>query len=331
MMNMFTNKKIGKLLLVISLTCCSLFTVPAASEEKGAREFFKEGVGFYKDGKFDEAAESFKKAYDLKPTFKLLFNIGQAYAANKKYDLAVKAFEQYLVDGGDDLTDERRGEVLAEIAKLRPLVGFIGIEAPEGIDVFIDDTKRGVTPLSNKIMLTVGHPHAIELRRGDEVLLSRSLSVHGGLVEMVKYEDKKEEPVVAETPETSEQPGFPAEEEEEPTNKLKLWGWVSTGVGAAVLAGGAVLGGMALGQDGSLDKACPDTTCSPNRSGEVDALNGMGLGADIMFAVGGAIAATGIVLLIVDATKKESPDDGNGGFELTVVPTPMGVSAGIRF
>ncbi len=323
-----------KLSMVALLTCWALSTSPAVAEKKGAREFFKEGVSLFKNGKYTAAAKAFENAYELKPTYKILFNIGQAYAADKKYALAIQAFEQYMVDGGDDLSDERRNEVLDEIGKLRPLVGYIGVESSDGIAVFVDGVERGITPLASKIMLTVGHPHTIELRRGDKVLLSRSLSVYGGLDETINYKETVEpaEPIKpVEVPEPQPPPLKEPEEEDQPTNKLKLWGWVSVGIGAAILTGGGVLGGLTLGQNNKLNEACPSSGCSPNRSGEVDALKMMGLAADIAFGVGGALAATGVVLLIINATKKEQPDETDGASTISIIPTPLGISTEYRF
>jgi len=302
-------------------------TLTATSEVRGqdARTTFREGVGLYNDGKYSEAAEKFKAAYEMKPIYKLLFNIGQAYAAEKKYDLAIQAFERYLVDGGDDVPEERRDEVLQEIGKMRPLVGFLGVEAPEGLTVYIDGEERGQTPLKAKIMMTVGHPHKVELRQGDEVVKSQELSVYGGMVETVKYEEAKPEAELGEV--VLEEEPVPVEEEpeKEPLSQLKVWGWVALGTGAAVLAGGGAVGVVALMQDNAMDQACPDGTCAPGRQGEVDALSKLALTTDILLIAGGVIAATGLVLLVVPDNKEKAEP------EVSVYALPGGLGATVRF
>ncbi len=308
----------------------------AAEEKKNARQLFKTGVNLFRDGKFEEAAASFDKAYKLKPTYKLLFNIGQARAATKQYDLAIQAFERYLVDGGDDLTEDRRDAVLKEIAKLRPLVGFLEVEARPGLLIRVDGIERGRTPLKSKIMLTVGHSHQVEVLDGDEVVFERELSVYGGMVESISVkkpvEDKPMPQSVIQEPEEKPE-GEPIADEkvDEPVNKKKLWGWLTLSLGAAVLGGGGVLGGLALSQDGTLSDACPGGSCSPTRQGEIDAMDRMALISDIMFGVGGALAATGLILLVLpDKGKKEKADDPNAP-DVSVTPTPGGIFADVRF
>jgi hypothetical protein len=330
------NKRFAWELFSVALAFALCWAAPrsAEAEKKDARTLFKEGVAAYNAGKFEEAAAAFEGAYDLKPTYKLLFNIGQAYAAIKKYDLAIQAFERYLVDGGDDVTEDRRDEVLREIAKLRPLVGFIDVDAPSGVTVFVDGKDRGKTPLPSKIMATVGHVHMVVLKKDGEVVHTRKLSVFGGTVETVEYEEKKE--VAPPPPEPEPRPeSLPledTEEESEPLSTTKLWGWVAVGVGAGLLAGGGVTAVLASVQDGNLGEACPDAHCAPRRQGEIDALNGLALTTDILLAAGGVLAAAGIVLLVLPEKEESETAPGEGGpVEIVVLPSPTGVSATLTF
>lgn len=309
----------------------------AAQGKKNARAYFNDGVAAYNEGNFDAAAKSFEAAYKLKPTYKLLFNIAQAYAARKNYDLAIQAFERYLVDGGDDVTEERRDQVLREIAKLRPLVGFVDVDAPPGLAVYVNGQERGTTPLQSKIMVTVGQVHKVELKKDGKVVHTRKLSVFGGMIEKVKFahEKKKEvnpEPVVEPPTESVPLEDTRAEEEDGPMSKTKLWGWVAVGTGAAMLAGGAITGILATVQNGDLDEACPDSRCAPGRQGEIDALSGLALTTDILLIAGGVIAATGIVLMFLpEKDESETAPGGDRPVELVVVPAPTGIVATLTF
>lgn len=312
-----------------------------------ARETFRQGVELYNEGKFDEAAKSFEQAYKLKPTYKLLFNIGQAYAAAKKYALAIQAFERYLVDGGDNVTDDRRDEVLREIGKLRPLVGFLAVDGREGLTVRVDGVDRGQTPLKSKVMLTVGHPHKVEVFDGEELVLVRELSVYGGMVETVNVSEQKEESTVAPPPtslpvteQTEETIDEQTESETEAVpekkrlGKMKLIGIASLAAGGAALLAGGAFGILSLVQNSTLEKACPGGNCSPTREGEVETLGKFALATDILLGVGGAFAAAGLVLFFLPEKKEKGPADENvqqGGPEVSIVPLPGGLAADIRF
>jgi Tetratricopeptide repeat len=304
--------------------------------EEDAKLVFKQGVELFHARKFDEAAAVFEKAYSLKPIYKLLFNIGQAYASSRKYDLAMQSFERYLVDGGDDISDERREEVLKEIAKLRPLVGFLDMTAPDGLELRIDGKSRGTTPIRGKIMLTVGNPHTFELLRDDKIVYEQEVRVYGGVVESVTVTP---EDVGGEEPGPSEQ-SAPADddydepklmlEEEKGTSTLKVAGWVTIGSGAALAVAGGIVGGLALSQSSKLEEACPGGGCSPSRTGEIDSLDSMALASDILLGVGAAALAAGAVMLIVSRVK-ETRSESETGTELVLVPTPFGITANIRF
>ena len=106
-------------------------------------------------------------------------------------------------------------------------------------------------------MITVGHTHLVELIQDGEPVLTRDVKVAGGVVEVLDL-GGEEEPPDAET----EQPEVePAEQE---TSSLDVAGWILLGTGGALLAGGGVVGGLALKQSKTLEDACPGGGCSPD-------------------------------------------------------------------
>jgi hypothetical protein len=91
--------------------------------------------------------------------------------------------------------------------------------------------------------------------------------------------------------------------------------WIVLGVGGAALAGFAVLGGLALAEDGALASRC-GTSCS---RADVGTLEGLTVGADVSLTAGLVLVAVGVVLALVT-------DDGSAehaGLELG----PGGVGA----
>jgi hypothetical protein len=331
---------IPALLAAFSLLVLSGPALSGPTED--ARAAFQQGFKLYEQKQFSAAADAFEQAFALKPSYKLLFNIGQARAAARQYDLALAAFERYLVEGGDEIDDERRTSVLAELSKLRPLVGFIEVQAPAGLTVRVDGAERGTTPLKGKLMLTVGLPHKVDLLQSGKLLYSQEMQVSGGLVETLRWAPSRQDPPV-EAPTAAEEgdgdPGgepvqgpepAPLPEDSSGGGSLKIWGWVTLGAGAAVLIAGGITGGMALSQSGKLEEACPDGGCSPSRSGEVDALGSMALTADILIGVGAAAAVAGAVLLLLPGGGEEAAGDPDEA-AMRVVPAPGGAALQGRF
>jgi hypothetical protein len=141
---------------------------------------FKRGVGLFKSGSHGEAVEAFRRANELKPSWKLQYNIGQCEAALKRYGLAIEAFECYLAEGGDEVPAERRDEVLSELDRLRKMVGFIRIIGGSGIVVYVDRVERGTTPMKSSIQVTAGVEHWIWLVKDGRKLLTVNEKLSGG-------------------------------------------------------------------------------------------------------------------------------------------------------
>ena len=82
-----------------------------------ARALFTEGQRAYDAGRFDEAAEKMKAAYELTRSADLAFNVGRVYERMSAYDEAIRYFRLYLRHGSPD--DTARADVEARIAALQ--------------------------------------------------------------------------------------------------------------------------------------------------------------------------------------------------------------------
>ncbi|MBN2529791.1 MAG: PEGA domain-containing protein [Deltaproteobacteria bacterium] len=152
---------------------------------EAAKKHFEDAKVFYDARDFDQAVHSFRMAYKYKPTWKLLYNIGQAEAAAKRYGLALDAFEGYLARGGDDIREDRSLEVLDEIKRLRLLVGVLKVSAPIGAEVFVDSINRGSTPLQQILRVAVGE-HLVRVELDSRIILEELIHVSGGMTTSVK-------------------------------------------------------------------------------------------------------------------------------------------------
>jgi hypothetical protein len=279
-----------------------------ADDQQAARDAFQKGVAAFGADDFETAVVAFRRADDLAPSWKLKYNIGQCEAALKHYGLAIEAFELYLAEGGDEVPEERRDEVIRELKRLREMVGSIEVRALGGSVVYVDDVERGRTPLSGAIKVTAGIDHTVRVEHEGEEILSRSVKVSGGDTVVVEADDAAGGSDVGERP--APQPTTPVAEVESEHTALWPAGWVTLGAGGALLiAGGATFGAM-FSLDNDLEKVCtegPDgNECPENRNADVDKRDNMAVASYVLLGVGGAAAITGAVLLIVDATKTTS-------------------------
>ena len=106
--------------LLCSLVSLSVPVGMARAEEQNAqaegRSHFRRGVDFFKEGDFRAALIEFKRAYELAPNYKVLYNIAHCRRQTNDYVAAWKALERYLQEGAGQVSDDRRQAVSAEIA-----------------------------------------------------------------------------------------------------------------------------------------------------------------------------------------------------------------------
>ena len=102
---------------------------------------------------------------------------------------------------------------------------------------------------------------------------------------------------------------------------IPVAGWSLVGFGGAALVAGAVLGGLAMSKESELEQAFAEgqRTLAEIQDGEAQG-EALQTGAIISLAVGGAAAAAGAILLILNSTSKPearqawiAPAPGRGG------------------
>jgi hypothetical protein len=152
-----------------------------------AQRRFHRGIELYKNNDFGAAQIEFTRAYELVPNYKLLYNLGQVCYQRHDHAAALRYFRQYLADGVDAISAERRHEVTGDVADLEQRVGRLQIEAVEdGAEVFVDDVLIGKTPL--RALITVnGGPRKVDVvARGGEHQ-TRQVDVGSGEIVRVPF------------------------------------------------------------------------------------------------------------------------------------------------
>lgn len=248
--------RLQKSKLVLALTLASTVVVtsaaaqtPAPSDPKAngaapasggdAPAHFARALELYQEQDYAGALVEFRRAHELAPSYKMLFNIGQVCYQLNDYACAMRSFETYLREGGSAVSSERKAEVEKEIAKLRARVGHLEIVTNvPGAEVSIDDVVVGKTPLAQSVVVSTGKRRVSATKEG-YTPVSRIVEVAGtdsSRVELVFTAGN----------------GAAIVPDKKYESRFNTITWIGLGVTAAFAATSAVTGVIALNADDDL-------------------------------------------------------------------------------
>src|SRR5205814_1517107 len=125
--------------------CCGAAALSPTSET-GSRRRYKRSVrgrrsAFMADRRKKlRLLPEFRRAYELTPVYKILFNVGQTNLQLNNYADALSAFETYLAAGGAEIPAKRRAAVEKDIAELQRKTASITVtvaNALEDVDILV--------------------------------------------------------------------------------------------------------------------------------------------------------------------------------------------------
>ncbi len=171
------------LALVAALT---LHATPDEKKEAGAH--YGRAVGFYKEGDFQAALSEFRAAYEVLPSYEVLFNIALCERRLFNYARATRTLDQYLMEGGTRIAADRRDAVARELETIRALTAPVAVivDGPPAT-ISVDGEKVGTTPLSELLVLGVGK-HKVKAERAGCTPDERSIEVRSGQAQSLMLE-----------------------------------------------------------------------------------------------------------------------------------------------
>jgi len=278
-----------------------------ASKMEEARARYTRGMKLYDEGNPPAARAEFERAYALAPSYRILYNIGLCYQATNDYVEALRNFERYLTEGGNEITDDRRAEVNKQIADLKPNIASVTISTNvPGATITIDDIAIGQAPISDKILVNPGRRKVSAAKQG-LFPATKSIVFVGSENTQVNLE-------LTEPPKSADAP-------KDSTDLAPYIAWGATG---ALAIGAGVTGFLAL-------KAHSDENDTIDRRGvtrsEIDDARSktrtLSITADVLTAT--TLVAGGVALYLTLSKSKTSST------ETTARITPGGVSIVGRF
>ncbi len=292
---------------------------------------FQQGIEFYKQQRYEAASIEFGRAYELRPSYKILYNIGQAENMLEHFAAALKAYQTYLDQGGNDIPKDRHELVAKEIARLLTRVGYVEIRGgAAGAAVLIDGEQLGVLPLVAPITVDIGR-REVEITSDTSRLFRQIYPVAGGQHIVVDLEASKK-PVQASSTEDAKSSEAKSDlnsqgEDRAPDgrNAKKISGALLLGLGLSAGIGGAVTGGIATSKRKSVTKACDGHNCDADTyTDDFDAVKHLSISTDVLLGAAAVAFTTGLILLLV----KPKPEK-TATIAASVTPTQGGALAAV--
>ncbi len=150
-----------------------------------ARALFEEGLGLAAEERFEEAAERFRRAYQLRPASPIAFNLGNALVEGGHLVEGTEMLRQVIrdPDGSSDLRERARW--IIDNAESR--IGSIVVQVTGHLDdVVVDVAGASLSPASYGVPLSADPgPTEVNARRGAETVASATVDVpEGGQAEV---------------------------------------------------------------------------------------------------------------------------------------------------
>jgi hypothetical protein len=243
--------RIRRILLITSLTFSSGVAhaqdrpspeQPETAATAEAQQRFQRARQLYEEGDFALALVEFRRAYELAPNYRVLYNIGQVNIQLFNYAAARVALEKYLQDGGNDVPANRRTQVESDLKMLKERTAYIQIVTkPAGADVTVDDVPVGKAPFEEPLLVNAGQ-RKIGVSKVGFMPATRFITLGGGdrndvSVELTAVPSNK--PVIVTMPHESKPNYTPA-----------VVGWIATGT---LTVATAIVGGLYLSKQGEID------------------------------------------------------------------------------
>jgi len=245
---------------------------PSAASEAADR--FRHGVTLYKELDYAGALAEFRRAQELSPNYRVLYNVGQALYELQRYAEALRTFEAYLTQGGSQLSPARREAVEADLRALRGRVGYLSIAVDvDGAEVRVDDEMVGASPLAAPVLVSTGH-RKISVTKGDRTPVEQFADVAAGdqvKVTIALPSIAAAAPAPKEAPSASGEPtpaGAPPPAPAPPPGRSDSLAWIPWTATGVLAAGTAVTGVLTLTSKSSLST---DLATFPGNPSAIDA------------------------------------------------------------
>lgn len=306
---------------------------PVATEVGRARAAYVAGTDLVRAARWAEALTSFEISWKLLPHPATAYNIAFCERALGHYTRARKMFAKALADnathGGTELPEDTAAAATSYLEEVQRFLSSVDVvveprDVPVALSVDGRPLEVGASD-GTKIVLVAGTAEpgpaqalpaaafTLVLDAGTHVFVvsapgrtdtartasflpgSDSLRLTAGAPTPTPQRPEERPALIPNPPPA---PDSSTEPEAAPRRRSHTAAFIVLGAGAAGVAAGAVLGGLAISKKADLDGRCPGGHCPPEAQSDYDATGRLADGATVAFAVGGAALGAGTLLLL---------------------------------
>lgn len=301
-----------------------------------AQRYFMAGVSLQKTEDFDAAISAYQTSIRLYPTKSALFNLANCQRAQHLYAEAWSTLSTLQTQFGEELVEPMSSTSRAQMEELENLTAQLTVTSqPAGANVEIDGKPQAVTPWVAPVRLTIGH-HAVRVSLPGYTAQTNNVTLSPRQVLTLTFPlltaadtptsaatlpQEPRSPTTA-TPSSDAAPPFsptpssstaivstPGTLDARSTSRVRpVIGWLGVAGGITSLAIGTNVGLRALELDEELGAICDSGHCAAAKASRIERLERLTTSANLWWAAGGALLATGATLLLWPVlTEPETP------------------------
>jgi hypothetical protein len=306
-------------------------TTPEGKRAEG-RARYERGADAYAKGRFTDAIDLFLEADALAPSAALSFNIARAYekigddAATLRW---YRDFRRRAPDAKNGPEVDERIHTLEAALAAKGVQQLTVLSSPQGATVIIDEQPVGVTPFTGQFppgkhrVVTTLKGYA-DSARDVELPADRAQDLNVPLVPATRVPGAAapETPLASSTSSTG--PSSSNQPVDRPTGpRFGILPWIGLGAGAVALGGAGVFELLRRGAEN--DAEADKTQVGYKES--FDKMRSRQTTARVLGAVGGALAITGGVLLVLDLSARPAKDSQRAALGLDCLGDECSVRA----
>jgi hypothetical protein len=302
---------------------------PTAEELAAARQVFNDGLDLEKKEQWADALAKFALVAKIKMTPQVRYHLARCHERLGRLVDALNGYELAAQEAkamGDKARDVLENAP-PRAAELRSRVAHVRIQVTGTVRssrILLDGRAVSLALVDTLIPVDPG-AHRIEVRRGADVTAERELQLAAAASETVAL--TIDDPVPSPPPTASTAPPPPPPPPPPPS---RVPAYATAGAGAALLVGGGVLWGLREATIAAIRETCTgeDTGCDPAFEPTEELGRTYTTVSYVLFGVGGAAVATGVVLWLVLAPPEDTAASGARAplVRVGLAPSPGGAT-----
>jgi tetratricopeptide (TPR) repeat protein len=305
-----------------------------ADREK-AEEIFSQGAAKFDEEDYEGALSKFRRSFELHPHWKTRYHMGMCHFHLEQYVDAIVELSRFVEEAPSDVSSKQIDTAIKSIVESRSCVLTIKLsESAEGLHIEVDGEAPGTSPDGRELFLEPGE-HELRMSSGSEVVLDERIDGDAGEVQEFRIYigkeggEKTDGKAAGETEEAGNGGGAAGSRSKKgggaKMGGLEIAGWTALGAAVAMMAAGAVTGGLAIKERNEMeDMEKKYARLQGSASDEVlreiegsawdhyDRSLALSRSSTALMAAGGAAAAGAVTCLVLDAVRERRNGSASG-------------------